>query len=350
MISESVTDFIIGGDTDEEVFTLEKVLEYKYLGLETHRSLFKTIVEKQRKCILRARQFKGACLNIAYRGPDVSFLASCLWLNVALPSILYACDSIPFSDCHITTLNRIQSQLVKCLLGVPVTSPNFVAQVEMGFPHFAQSLWSLQLKAYLRWRDLPYDRWPKKAMMEHLSGRWRSDYFTYISKIKETVSLPVIFSRVDIKQRLDAFFIDKLNSDIVNAKLPAYKPVSGIARNPFISEDEYSALAVGMKVNRCRVNPTQGQDRSRLCPFCPGKFASEFHVTWICPRLSSLRHRVGITSFKNVLSLESAQEETDTYWAYINGLDSSLKCIPNVQFEQRISNLSAVRSAWLAMV
>ena len=350
VISESVTDFIIGGDTDEEVFTLEKVLEYKYLGLETHRSLFKTIVEKQRKCILRARQFKGACLNIAYRGPDVSFLASCLWLNVALPSILYACDSIPFSDCHITTLNRIQSQLVKCLLGVPVTSPNFVAQVEMGFPHFAQSLWSLQLKAYLRWRDLPYDRWPKKAMMEHLSGRWRSDYFTYISKIKETVSLPVIFSRVDIKQRLDAFFIDKLNSDIVTAKLPAYKPVSEIARNPFISEDEYSALAVGMKVNRCRVNPTQGQDRSRLCPFCPGKFASEFHVTWICPRLSSLRHRVGITSFKNVLSLESAQEETDTYWAYINGLDSSLKCIPNVQFEQRISNLSAVRSAWLAMV
>ena len=96
MISDSSTDFNIYGDTDEEFFTLEKVLEYKYLGLETHRSLFKTIVEKQRKAILKAKQFKGACLNIANRGPDVSFLASCLWLNVALPTILYACDSIPF--------------------------------------------------------------------------------------------------------------------------------------------------------------------------------------------------------------------------------------------------------------
>ena len=75
VISDSTTDFNINGDNDDEIFTLEKVLEYKYLGLETHRSLFKTTVEKQRKCILKAKQFKGACLNIAYRGPDVSFLA-----------------------------------------------------------------------------------------------------------------------------------------------------------------------------------------------------------------------------------------------------------------------------------
>ena len=122
VISSSVTDFTIDGDTEEEVFTLEKVLEYKYLGLETHRSLFKTVVEKQRKSILKAKQFKGACLSIAYRGPDVSFLASCLWLNVALPTILYACESIPFCETHIVTLNRIQSQLAKCLLGVPVTT------------------------------------------------------------------------------------------------------------------------------------------------------------------------------------------------------------------------------------
>ena len=350
VISESTTDFNINGEHDDEVFTLEKVLEYKYLGLETHRSLFKTTVEKQRKCILKAKQFKGACLNISYRGPDVSFLASCLWLNVALPTILYACDSVPFSETNIATLNRIQLQLAKCLLGVPITSPNFVAQAELGFPHFAQSLWSLQLNSYLRWRDLPYDRWPKKAMLEHLSGRWKSKYFEYICEIKNTISLPFVYSRSDIKESLHSYFISSLNDDIVRSNLPAYKPVTSISRGFFVSEGETSALTVGMKVNNCREMPTQGQDRSKSCPFCPGLMASEYHVAWVCPRLYILRKNLGITSFKNSLSLENYTEEKDSYYAYINGFDKSGLCIEYSQFDQRISNLTAVRSAWFSLI
>ena len=349
VISDSVTDFTINGENDDEIFTLEKVLEYKYLGLDTHRSLFKTIVEKQRKCVLKAKQFKGACLNIAYRGPDVSFLASCLWLNVALPSILYACDSIPFSETNIVTLNRIQSQLAKCLLGLPITSPNFVAQAELGFPHFAQSLWSLQLNSYLRWRDLPYDRWAKKAMLEHLSGRWKSSYFEYICGIKNTISLPFVFSRVDIKEFLQCYFINLLNDEIVKSNLPAYKPVTSIERGFFVSEGETSALTVGMKVNNCREKPTQGLDRSKSCPFCPGLMASEYHVAWICPRLLSLRRDLGIISFKNSMSYRTFTEERDSYYAYINGLDSSGLCVEYQQFEQRISNLTAVRKAWFSI-
>ena len=350
VISDSSTDFNIYGDTDEEFFTLEKVLEYKYLGLETHRSLFKTIVEKQRKAILKAKQFKGACLNIANRGPDVSFLASCLWLNVALPTILYACDSIPFSETHITTLNRIQSQLAKCLLGVPITSPNFVAQAELGFPHFAHSLWSLQLNSYLHWRDLPFDRWPKKAMLEHLSGRWKSDYFDYISRIKNTISIPFIYTKDMIKEYLDKFFIADLNNEIVKSKLPAYRPVESLARGKFINEGETSAMTVGMKVNNCRDKPTQGRDRSKVCPFCPNVMASEFHVAWVCPRLSTLRRDIGITSFKNSMSLDEFQEECASYFAYINGFDSNSVFISYIQFEQRISNLKAVRNAWWSLV
>jgi hypothetical protein len=349
VISNSTTDFNIFGDTDEEIFTLEKVLMYKYLGLETHRSLFKTIVEKQRKAIVKAKQFKGACLSIANRGPDVSFLASCLWLNVALPTILYACESIPFSETHIATLNRIQSQLAKCLLGIPITSPNFVAQTELGFPHLAQSLWSIQLNSYLRWRDLPYDRWPKKAMLEHLSGKWKSSYFEYITEVKNTISLPFIFSKEMTKNYLDRYFISKLNDEIACSRLPAFRPVERISRSNFVNESETSAMAVGMKVNNCRDNPTQGKDHSKFCPLCPGVMASEYHVAWICPRLSDLRRDVGINSFKNTMSLDCFQEEDVTYHAYINGLDSQNKFVSYEEFERRISNLSAVRSSWFSL-
>ena len=105
-------------------------------------------------------------------------------------------------------------------------------------------------------------------MLEHLSGRWKSEYFEYITEIKNTISLPFIYSKDMIKEYLERFFISTLNDEIAKAKLPAYQPVSSIARGKFVNEGDTSALTVGMKVNNCRENPTQGRDRSKSCPFC----------------------------------------------------------------------------------
>ena len=81
-----------------------------------------------------------------------------------------------------------------------------------------------------------------------------------------------------ISTYLNTHFIKKLNDDIIKSKLPAYRQVTSIERNKFIHEGPSSALAVGMKVNNCKTNPTQGIDHSRFCRFCPGQMASEFHV------------------------------------------------------------------------
>ena len=253
VMSSSVTDFTFLDDFGDEVLTLDKVALYKYLGLDMYSSVWKTNVEKQKKALIKARQFKGACLCIANRGPDVSSLASCMWLNMAIPSILYACESIPFSDSSIASINRVQSQLAKALLGVPISAPNFVAQTEMGFRDFAHSLWSQQLKAFTRWRDLPDSRWAKLAMLEHLtSTEWHSKYFEYIVKIKNTISLPYVYSEEMIEDHLSKYFLEKVNSDIVRANLPAYKPVLLIKKNEFVNESETSALLTGIKVNYCK--------------------------------------------------------------------------------------------------
>ena len=117
-----------------------------------------------------------------------------------------------------------------------------------------------------------------------------SKYFEYIVNIKNTISLPYVYSDVMIESHLDAYFLGKLNSDITRANLPAYKPVSVIKRNPFVNESELSALLTGIKVNYCKKVQTQGPGRNRVCPFCPGVVgrigppASEFHVTWVCPK------------------------------------------------------------------
>ena len=356
VMTSSVTDFTFSNDFGEEVLTLDKVALYKYLGLEMYNSVWKTSIEKQKKALLKARQFKGACLSIANRGPDVSSLASCMWLNMAIPSILYACDSIPFSDSSILSINRVQSQLAKAVLGVPISAPNFVAQTEMGFRDFAHVLWLQQLKAFTRWRDLPDSRWAKLAMLEHLtSTEWHSKYFEYIVKVKNTISLPYVYSDQMIELHLNKYFIDKLNKDIAKANLPAFKPVSVIKRNEFVNESEMSALLTGIKVNYCKKTQTQGPARNRTCPFCPGvvgrigTLASEFHVTWVCPKVEKVRKLSGITSFKNQLSL-NAVSDSDSFFMYVNGLDSTSVKVSHATLCSRVERLSSVRSAWLGLV
>ena len=356
VISSSVTDFTFVDDFGEEVLTLDKVALYKYLGLDVYNSVWKTGVEKQKKAILKARQYKGACLSIANRGPDLSSLASCMWLNMAIPSILYACESIPFSDSSITAINRVQSQLAKAVLGVPISAPNFVAQTELGFRDFAHVLWSQQLKAFLRWRDLPESRWAKLAMMEHLSSNdWHSNYFEYIVKIKNTISLPFVFSGQMIDEHLDSYFLGKLNQSIVKADLPSFKPVSVIERNVFVNESELSATLTGIKVNYCKKIQTQGPGRNRMCPFCPGVVgrvgtpSSEFHVTWVCRRVEDVRKLSGITWFKNQLSLDGVSD-CDSFYLYVNGLDSSGEKVSYGTLKSRVESLSSVRSAWLKLV
>ena len=171
-----------------------------------------------------------------------------------------------------------------------------------------------------------------------------------LPKLRTKSLSPLSSQNLTLKNSIERYFIKTLNDEISKANLPAYKPVKSIARGPFVSEDATSALAVGMKVNNCRDMPTQGKDRSRYCPFCPGTLASEFHVAWICPRLSSLRRDIGITTFKNLMSLEKFTEDNDSYHAYINGLTKDGLCIPYPQFEQRISSLTTVRSTWYSLI
>ena len=65
---------------------------------------------------------------------------------------------------------------------------------------------------------------------------------------------------------------------------------------------------------------------------------------------SAVRRDFGIISFKNALSLESFTEDRESYYAYINGLNKHGVCVDYPQFETRISNLTAVRSAWFSLM
>ena len=133
VISPSAEDaWDITNDDGLVVMTLEQVELYKYLGTWTYNTMYRTIVEKQKLCVQTAHKYKSSCIHVSRMGPDVVDVVLCTWLNVAIPAILTGCEMIPFCETRIYEIERIESQIAKFALGVPVSCPNICAQTELG--------------------------------------------------------------------------------------------------------------------------------------------------------------------------------------------------------------------------
>ena len=122
--------------------------------------------------MLQLESTRGPCIYVSKNGPDTAEVALCTWSNVGIPAILTGCEMIPFSDNTLTSIERIQAQVAKFVLGVSVSTPNICAQTELGLKPFRQLLWEHQLKFFFRVLTLPSSRWVRVALDEHLSGRW----------------------------------------------------------------------------------------------------------------------------------------------------------------------------------
>jgi hypothetical protein len=94
-------------DKEGEVYaSLERVWSYKYLGLETFNTFCRVSTAKQKKCLMAARRYRGACKYLSKAGPDSVDLSVCAWRNVALPATLFGAESIIFSDSTIVKLEK----------------------------------------------------------------------------------------------------------------------------------------------------------------------------------------------------------------------------------------------------
>ena len=130
----------------------------------------------QKRALDLAKSYKGSCLRIARDGPDIVDLALSLWQNIAIPSVLYGCEAVPFSNQTVVEIARQQSCIGKYTLGLPSCAPNISSTVILGIKPFKQLLYSAQLKFYVRLSKQGNERWSKDALLDHLVGGWSSPY------------------------------------------------------------------------------------------------------------------------------------------------------------------------------
>ena len=233
---------LLEGDTI--IGTLEKVLTFKYLGVETKLNPRKSAAAMMDRAKNLAKSYRKTCISLANDGPDTVDLTLCLWQNIAMPSILYGCEIVPFSASAIDEIERHQSSVGKFTLGLPPCAPNISATSILGIPTFKELLYSTQLKYLARLLRQDPMRWSKDAFIDHLQGDWPSPYLKYLGVICVELGLqkwPTTPKEIDVS--LKHHFLEVNNDAINHLSLPALKPLNKRARMDFSNESRESQVS-----------------------------------------------------------------------------------------------------------
>ena len=334
--------------------SLRQVLEYKYLGLETNGSIVRTCWGKQKKCIKTATKYKFACLYLGRKGTNVVDATLKTWVSIAMPSIIFGCESVLLNDSTILALERIQSQVAKCLLGVPANTANVCAQSELGMIPVRLALYKVQLSFYFRVLGLPSTTWVKKALLDHLTMNWHSPYLSYISTIRDVVRLPFIPPTMKyLSCHLYQWSLSEVNTELSNLSLPYVHPLTEFVRQPYVvgfpnmdvvAQFRLSNAGLGNKHPRFL---GEWSARQVTCPLCPSNTISEAHVIFFCPAVEEFRKELGLSMFRAVCRTKYLSEE-QTFTTFINGLDFNGTMIKIAEIQDRALALDTLRGHWLA--
>ena len=337
------------------VLSLSQVINYKYLGSPVKETIYKTCLEKQKECVTKAHKYKGACMYLSSQGPDIVDMTLATWRNVAMPSILYGTEAVPFSDANIKEIERAQNQVAKYALGVPICTAGICAQFELGLKSFRHLLYEHQLKFYQKVLKLDDSRWVKQALLDHSSLAWNSPYIEYIRNIRVELGLfefPMKASK--LVSCISSHFVKVYNDALTTMSLPWLKPMKYLRRQIYVKEGAASSSLAQFRydvANMGRKYPRLGRAYTRrYCPLCPiNKENSVPHLVMFCSSIEAFRKKcTGISSFRNSCSLKGFSEE-HTFSLYINGRDWNELCVDADDYLERGAEMNLLLEHWLSM-
>lgn len=331
-------------DENGEVFTcLDKILSYKYLGIETFNTMHKTSTAKQQKCVLAARRYRGACKYLSRQGPDVVDVSNCTWRNIAIPAILFGTESIAFSKTTIDSLDREQAKWAKESLSLHQTCSNTAPQLLMGAPTFKELIYKQQLQYFMRLQELPGTRFAAQALVEHETGGWRSPYLLNIARIQEDLGMVQLPPSMDLLDEIvSSQCLVELNEKVAGlSSIPIISTITDLQRARSAREGE-----AFWWINRAIMGCTgirfsrEVQAWRKVCPE-DGKTATDLHFVSECSGTSRIRNTTGMNMYftsTRVSGLSTAQ----AYSNYVKGLNSAGEEVSIQDYVERGRTLAAI--------
>ena len=337
----------------EAVLSLKQVIRYKYLGITTMDSMFKIGVQKQKDCIKKAHKYKGSCIFMSKNGPDIVDMMMATWSNIAIPAILFGTEMIPFSETTILEIEKVQNQVAKYALGVPLGTAGICAQLDLGLKPFRQVLYEHQLRFYVRVLNLDSSRWVKQALLEHLSLQWHSPYLAYILGIRSRLGLfEMPMQPTRLTRFCKEYFVSTTNQALSSLALPWLKPISLYRRQLYVKESPHSVILSQFRYNVANIGnkyPRVGRMTvQKDCPLCPQTERNTVaHLALFCSSIERVRkEQTSVTSFRNTCIFKGFSESY-IFKLFINGFDWNENPVKAKDYLDRGRELDLLLNSWL---
>ena len=295
-----ITDLISG-----EVDVIEHVSHYKYLGILQFSTPKRTSKSKSDLMITRAKQFKSTILRTSM--PYVDRIAACssIWINVALPSILYGTEVIPVAESTISELESIQNSLGKSILGLPVSTANPVINIELGWKPIGLHIAKSKLGYFKRVSDSSFKGSPlvKSCMIWNVA----SQTSLYMKNLNE--SLEIFFPTGGSIESLTVKAVHEHYEAVISAQvqlLPSlrllpiprkwWKPAPhlfGARWRTVITRFKVMNAGLGNRdAYRAADAVADSGGRVKICPLCLNGDNNEVHLLIQCKRLNYCRTKI----------------------------------------------------------
>ena len=334
-------------DVNGEVFaSLDKILSYKYLGLETYNTIAKITTAKQKKCVTAARRYRGACRYLARQGPDVVDMSVCCWRNVAMPAICFGVETVLFSEATLKSLDLESAKWAKETLNLPTSTPNVCPQVLLGVPTFKQIIYDVQLKYFSRLQNLPASRYAAQALIEHLRGGWKSPYLDYINKLRTEVGMVVVPKmEKNVELITNTYFIDQLNLKLSGLKsVQAIKPIIQLRRARSAREGEQWRWVNMALMGSTGVRMLQQEGKwNRMC-LKDGVLNTDLHCVTSCSLNKRTRIETGLNYFFACARLKNVNKK-NAYKLYLAGRDLAGEYVDEATYRDRAKTLEDIFEA-----
>ena len=108
------------------------VSEYTYLGVSQCKTSILTASARKKAVLQKARMYSHLLVYRQRIGLDTCQVYRALWEQIAVPAILYGCESLVYDEILIQELEKIQRGFAKALLGLNQLTANEVRELEAG--------------------------------------------------------------------------------------------------------------------------------------------------------------------------------------------------------------------------
>ena len=269
----------IFGD-DEDNLSLDQVVAFKYLGITVSTKAHGFFKNHNENAKAKSRQYMQRVLSLVKTGPDRTDLAYSLWVNCALPAILYGCEVVPLNQGTIQEIERCQARVGKFILQVPSSSSSVSTNIDCGF----KPIWSVIAERVLLYShhimSKPATYWPKMSFLDHIN-RGTSGYVKYLNKWKDATNSFGVHTK-QIRKNVKHFAIKNVYEDkkvtcttSFALSCPGTTPENVWFRpKPWISDSCFTKTFAEFRV--CNVGlgnrgPTKDGRFFKLCPLCLAK-------------------------------------------------------------------------------